>query len=136
MHDISQSNLLFKLKEKLVNLGLAETDIENVINTLKCEDLFRKCNIQTLKTDQKRKTVFKTSFYYVEPKPIYLGRNETGKECFAQYTVYHHRECCKYLQYMPPLPIFYPTIGQTLTTCNWCYYVNNYFGQDLVFGSL
>ena len=45
----SQSHLLFKLKEKLVNLGLAETDIENVIDTLKRDDLFRKCNTQTLK---------------------------------------------------------------------------------------
>ena len=38
MHDISQSDVLFKLKEKLVNLGLTETDIENVVDTLKCED--------------------------------------------------------------------------------------------------
>ena len=30
----SQSHLLFKLKEKLVNLGLAETDIENVIDNV------------------------------------------------------------------------------------------------------
>lgn len=42
MNDISQSDLLFKLKEKLVNLGLAETNKENVIDTLKCEDLFQK----------------------------------------------------------------------------------------------
>lgn len=42
MQDISQSDLLFKLKEKLVNLGLAETKKENVIGTLKCEDLFQK----------------------------------------------------------------------------------------------
>ena len=85
IHDISQSHLLFKLKEKLVNLGLAETDIENVIDTLKCDDLFRKCNTQTLKSDQRRQTVFKTSFHYVEPMPICLGQNESGKECFVQY---------------------------------------------------
>lgn len=85
MHDLSQSDLLFKLKEKLVNLGIAETDIENVIDTLKCEDLFRKCNTEKLKSDQRRKNVFKTNFHYVEPKPICLGQNESGKECFVQY---------------------------------------------------
>lgn len=38
-----------------------------------------------LKTDQKRKTVFKNSFNYVEPVQICPGQNEAGKECFAQY---------------------------------------------------
>lgn len=75
MHDI-------KLKEKLVNLGLAETDTENVTDTLKCEVLFRKCNDES---DQRRKTVFKTNFHYVEPMPICLGQNGSGKDCFAQY---------------------------------------------------
>lgn len=60
-------------------------DSENVIDTLKCEDLFKNYKTQTLKTDQKRKYVFKTNFHYVEPKPICLGQNESGKECFAQY---------------------------------------------------
>lgn len=39
------------------------------------------------------------------------------------------------LNYMTPLLIFYPTLGQTLTTCNWDCYVNNR-SQELVFGSL
>lgn len=34
MHDISQSHILFKHKEKLVKLGFAERGIENVIDTL------------------------------------------------------------------------------------------------------
>lgn len=51
----------------------------------KTEDLFKTCNTQPLKTDQKRKTVFKNSFNYVEPVQICLGLNEAGKECFAQY---------------------------------------------------
>lgn len=38
-----------------------------------------------MKTDQRRKTVFKNSFHYVEPVPVCLGQNEEGKECFAQY---------------------------------------------------
>ncbi len=29
--------------------------------------------------------MFKNSFNYVEPLPLYLGTNDSGKECFAQY---------------------------------------------------
>lgn len=79
MHDISQSDLLFKLKEKLVSLGIKETDIENVIDNRKYEDLFRKGNTEKLKSDQRRKKVFKTNFHYVEPKPIFLDQNESGR---------------------------------------------------------
>jgi len=85
IHDISQSHLLFKLKDKLITLGISEPDTNNVIEVMKTEDLFRTCNTQPLKTDQKRKTVFKNSFNYVEPVQICLGQNEAGKECFAQY---------------------------------------------------
>ncbi|KAL2083090.1 hypothetical protein ACEWY4_020863 [Coilia grayii] len=85
IHDISQSHLLFKLKEKLMTLGISEADTNNVIEVIKTEDLFRTCNTQPLKTDQKRKTVFKNSFNHVEPVQICLGQNEAGKECFAQY---------------------------------------------------
>ncbi len=42
IHDISQSHLLFKLKEKLVTLGVSEADTSNVTNVLKTEDLFKK----------------------------------------------------------------------------------------------
>lgn len=55
IHDISQSHMLFKLKEKLVMLGVSEADTNNVINVLKTEDLLRACNTKSLKTDQKRK---------------------------------------------------------------------------------
>ncbi|CAK6974710.1 hypothetical protein PFLUV_G00052250 [Scomber scombrus] len=84
IHDISQSHLLFKLKERLITLGISEADTNNVIEVMKNEDLFRTCNTQPLKTNQKRKTVFKNSFNYVEPAQICLGQNEAGKECFAQ----------------------------------------------------
>ena len=77
--------MLFKLKEKLVTLGISEADSNNIIDVLKTEDLFRACNTQSLKTNQKRKTVFKNSFNYVEPVQICLGQNEADKECFAQY---------------------------------------------------
>lgn len=85
IHDISQSHLLFKLKEKLVALGVSEADISTVIDVLKTEDLLGACNTETLKTPKKKKTMFKNTFNYVEPVPICLGQNEAGKECFAQY---------------------------------------------------
>lgn len=85
IHDVNQSHLLYKLNEKLVTLGLPEADVKQVIDVLKNEDLFRENNTNALKTDQRRKTLFKKSFNYVEPVPICLGQNESGKECFAQY---------------------------------------------------
>lgn len=85
IHSVNQSHLLFKLNEKLVILGVPEATINTVINDLKAADLFGACNSQTLKTDQRRKTVFKNSFHYVEPIPVCLGKKDAGKECFAQY---------------------------------------------------
>lgn len=85
MHDVSQSHLFHKLKEKLVTLGISEGDINNIVDVLKSEDLFRACNTGTLKTDKRRKSVLKGEFRYIEPVSIFLGQNESGKECFAQY---------------------------------------------------
>lgn len=85
VYDINQSHLLFKLNEKLVTLGVPEASINDVMDSLKADDLLQACNSHTLKTDQRRKTVFKNSFNYVEPMPICLGHNEAGKECFLQY---------------------------------------------------
>lgn len=85
VYDVNQSHLLFKLNEKLVTLGVPEASINNVMDSLKADDLLQACNSHTLKTDQRRKTVFKNSFNYFEPMPICLGHNEAGKECFVQY---------------------------------------------------
>lgn len=85
IHDISQVNMLSSLKEKLLLLGVPEADVKKVLDEVEAEDLFRTCNTEILKTDQRRKTVFKKSFNYIEPHPICLGNSEAGKECFAQY---------------------------------------------------
>ncbi|XP_057188575.1 uncharacterized protein LOC130553556 [Triplophysa rosa] len=85
VYDVNQSHLLFKLNEKLVKLGVSEASINDVIDSLRADDLLQACNSHTLKTDQRRKTVFKNSFNYVEPVPICLGHNAAGKECFLQY---------------------------------------------------
>ncbi|KAG9281964.1 hypothetical protein AMEX_G546, partial [Astyanax mexicanus] len=84
IYDLAQSDVFSKLKQKLSVLGVSNTTITNVIEELKKEDVFRQGNC-ILRTDQRRKTVFKTAFNYVEPQPLYLGANDSGKECFAQY---------------------------------------------------
>lgn len=66
-------------------LGIPDDTIGTLINDLKREDLFRTHNTHTLKTDLRRKSVFKNIFNYIEPVPMCLGQNEAGKECFAQY---------------------------------------------------
>lgn len=85
IHDISQSQLLLKLSEKLHTLGIPDDTIMTLINDLKAEDRFWIHNTYTMKTDERTKTVFKNQFIYVEPVPICLGQNEAGKECFAHY---------------------------------------------------
>ncbi len=82
---MSHSHLLFKLREKLSALEVAEADINAIFEILQSENLFQTCNSQKLKTDQKRKTFFKNTFNYVAPVPLCLGTNEAGKECFSQY---------------------------------------------------
>lgn len=77
LNDVSQSHLFYKLKEKLVTLGLSEGDISNIVGVLKSEDLFWSCNTDTLKTDKRRKLVFESQFRYLEPVPICLGQNES-----------------------------------------------------------
>lgn len=44
MHDLDQSHQFYELQEKLQNVGIEETDVSNVIESFKCEDLFRKYN--------------------------------------------------------------------------------------------
>ncbi|XP_036442670.1 uncharacterized protein LOC118819121 [Colossoma macropomum] len=84
IHDLGQSHVFAKLTEKLTLLGTDDTTIKNVIKELAKEDLLKTGN-RLLRTDQCRKTMFKNSFNYVGPMPLYLGLNESGKECFTQY---------------------------------------------------
>ncbi len=84
IHDLAQASVYSNLKDKLSELGVSSDAISNVIEDLKKNDLLKAGNFM-LRTDQCRKTVFKNSFNYVEPMPLYLGTNDSGKECFAQY---------------------------------------------------
>lgn len=65
-------------------LGVPDMTITNVIEDLTKDDILKKGN-NILRTDQRRKSVFKRNFNYVEPLPLYLGTNDSGKECFAHY---------------------------------------------------
>ena len=84
VHDEALSHLFSKLKEKLSVVGLPDNAISFVIDELQKHDLFRKGN-HVLRSDQRRKSVFKKSFKYVEPLPIYLGKNDSAKDCYAYY---------------------------------------------------
>lgn len=85
IHDLSQSQLFSKLNEKLLQMGISDDSIRALIDDLRAEDFFRTHNTNTLKTDLRRKTVFKSQFNYVEPVPLCLGQNEAGKDSFAHY---------------------------------------------------
>ena len=82
VHDVAQSHLFSKLKEKL--FWVSDMTITNVIEDLTNDDILKKGN-SILCTDQRRKTVFERSFNCVEPRPLYLDKNDSGKECFAKY---------------------------------------------------
>lgn len=89
--------LYLKLQDKLLlPASTIQTIIENfqatisdIIDEINREDLLRMCNRDILSTDQKRKSVFKNNFNYVEPVSFRLGGDEDGKECFAQYIPIH-----------------------------------------------
>ena len=84
-HEIGLSHVLNILSEKLKVLGIPEATISNTIDELSRGDLLKLYNRGVLSTDYKRKGAFKESFNYVEPVPVFLGNDENGKECFAQY---------------------------------------------------
>lgn len=84
IHDLGQCHMFEKLSEKLKSLGISDDNVSRVIKELEKESLFKDCT-SLLRTDQRRKTVFKNSFNYVAPLPVFLGLNESGKESFAQY---------------------------------------------------
>lgn len=83
VHDISLTNLLNNLSERLTVLGIPQATIRSIMDEMKREDLFTACNKEPLSTDQKRKTAFKTHFNYIEPVSVLLGTNDKGKESFA-----------------------------------------------------
>ncbi|KAF3708595.1 hypothetical protein EXN66_Car001769 [Channa argus] len=86
-HEISLLHSLKILSEKLKDLGIQEPTISSIIDEINSGDLLKMYNRNVLSTDQKRKSVFKNTFNYVEP--LLLGSDENDKESFAQYISIH-----------------------------------------------
>lgn len=63
---------------------MPENEIRVLIDNLSENYLMKRCN-GVFRTDQIRKTLFKSEFNLVEPTQIYLGIDKNGKERFCQY---------------------------------------------------
>ena len=85
IHDIGLSHLFGKLQDKLAIYNIPESDVKNLLTELSREDLLHACNSGVLRSDQTRKTFFKTQFHYVEPVQMYLGQDGTGTQRYFQY---------------------------------------------------
>lgn len=85
VHSSSTAHLLSKLHEDLTKLNVPENDIKDLIDRLIKNELLKMCNEGVLRSDQTRKTLFKSKFNYIEPTPMYLGVDANGKERFCQY---------------------------------------------------
>lgn len=85
VHSTSMADVFDKLKGKLSELDIPQTEIEMIIQNLSKEDVFTIYNKGILRSDKTRRTFYKQYFDYVEPTQIYLGSDAAGKECFCQY---------------------------------------------------
>jgi len=85
VHNTGLSHLLSRMHEELTKLNVPENDIKSIIDNLSKDNLLKICNDGVFRTDQTRKTFFKSRFSYVEPVKTYLGIDAKGKERFYQY---------------------------------------------------
>ena len=68
IHDLVQSHVFAKLTENLTLHGIENIGIKNVTNELEKVE-FLKTGDRLLRTNQRRKTMFKNSLNFVEPVP-------------------------------------------------------------------
>jgi len=85
VHTTGLTHLLSRMHEELTKLNVPESDIKRLLDDLSKDNLLKMCNEGVFRTDQTRKTFFKSRFNYVEPVKTYLGIDATGKERFYQY---------------------------------------------------
>lgn len=86
IHELGQTYSLGKLASLLKDdTSLSEEDINKVCESVKSYDLFSACHTGPLRTVHSRAQIFKKAFNYVEPKKIFLGRDENRKDRFAYY---------------------------------------------------
>lgn len=84
VHHIGQLHLLGKFREKLSLLNISDADSKHLVEEMSKADLLHASN-SVLRSDQTRKSFFKTHFNFVEPVQIYLGQDEADRDRFLQY---------------------------------------------------
>lgn len=86
IHELGQTYTVSKLNSMLKNdTALSDEDIRKVCNSVTGSDLFSASHKGPMRTAYSRAKHFKNNFNYVEPKKIFLGRDENRTERFAYY---------------------------------------------------
>ncbi|XP_058268078.1 uncharacterized protein LOC131366977 [Hemibagrus wyckioides] len=85
MHELGQTYTLNQLHFLLKGLSVSDEDIVKICDTVKKSDLFSACHTGPMRTAYSRAQCFKEIFKYVEPKRVFLGRDENRAERFAYY---------------------------------------------------
>lgn len=86
IHELGQTYTLSKLTSLLKNeTSLSDDDISKVCQSVRESDLFSACHTGPMRTAHSRAQCFKKMFNYVEPKKVFLGRDENRIDRFAYY---------------------------------------------------
>nr|XP_055048292.1 uncharacterized protein LOC129433654 [Misgurnus anguillicaudatus] len=86
IHDLGQTYTLSKLSSLLKNeTPLSDEDITKVCESVKGFDLFSACHTGPMRTAYSRTQSFKKMFNFIEPKKLFLGRDENRRDRFAYY---------------------------------------------------
>lgn len=86
INELGQTYTLSKLSSLLKNdTSLSDEDITKVCESVKGFDLFTACHTGPMRTPYSRVKSFKEKFNYVEPKKMFLGRDENRIDRFAYY---------------------------------------------------
>lgn len=85
IHELGQTYTLNRLNLLLREMSVADEDMVKICDTIKQSDLFTACHTGPMRTAYSRAQCFKDMFKYVEPKKVFLGRDENRTERFAYY---------------------------------------------------
>ena len=84
IHELGMGYILRKLTSLLKN-DTSDEDITKVCESVRGSDLFSACHTGPMRTVYSRTQSFKKKFNYVEPKKMFLGRDENRTDRFAYY---------------------------------------------------
>lgn len=85
IHEMGHTYTLNRLNLLLKDLSVSDEEIVKICDTVKDSDLFSACHTGPMRTAYSRAQCFKEIFKYVEPKKVFLGRDENRTERFAYY---------------------------------------------------